>query len=166
MLANMRSKAAIKAHPIHPALVPYPFAFLSGALLFDVLAVLSGRAAFHLTAEHLTVAGIAAGVLAAIPGVIDYVYTLPPNSSGKKRATTHALLNVSALVVFGAAWFLREADAAASIATLGLELIGTGALFYSGLARRHARHPQYGGGRSSVRERRQMAGRVDCHDKG
>jgi nitrite reductase/ring-hydroxylating ferredoxin subunit/uncharacterized membrane protein len=128
----MRSRAAIKSHPIHPALIPYPFAFLSGALLFDLAGLLPGRAAFHGTAAHLTAAGVAAGLLAAIPGVIDYVYTVPPNSSGRKRATTHALLNVAALALFAASWLLREPNGAASGATLGLEILGTAGLFYSG----------------------------------
>jgi nitrite reductase/ring-hydroxylating ferredoxin subunit/uncharacterized membrane protein len=128
----MRSKAAFQGHPIHPSLIPYPFAFLSGALVFDLLGLLPGWATFHGTASHLTIAGILAGLLAAVPGVIDYVYTVPPNSSGKKRATTHALLNVGALVLFAGAWFLRDPEGAPSIATLGLELVATGGLFYSG----------------------------------
>lgn len=128
----MRSRASYQGHPIHPGLIPFPFAFLSGALIFDFLGLLSDRVSFHGTAAHLTVAGILAGVLAAIPGAIDYVYTMPPNSSGKKRATTHAILNVSALILFAGAWGLREAGGAPSIATLGLELLGTAGLFYSG----------------------------------
>jgi len=132
MLGTMRSRAAFKSHPIHPALIPFPFAFLTGALLFDLVGLLPGRAPFHGTAAHLTVAGILAGLLAAVPGAIDYVYTVPPNSSGKKRATTHALLNVAALLLFATAWVLREPEGAPSIATLAFELVGTSGLFYSG----------------------------------
>lgn len=132
MLQVMRSRASFQGHPIHPGLIPFPFAFLSGALLFDLLGWIVGRSEFYATAGHLTVAGILAGLVAAIPGAIDYVYTMPPNSSGKKRATTHALLNVSALILFAAGWFMRDASAAPSMVTLGLELVGTGGLFYSG----------------------------------
>ena len=32
----MRSRAHFKAHPIHPALIPFPFAFLLGAVAFDL----------------------------------------------------------------------------------------------------------------------------------
>jgi nitrite reductase/ring-hydroxylating ferredoxin subunit/uncharacterized membrane protein len=132
MLAIMRSRAAFKGHPIHPALIAFPFAFLSGAFLFDLLGLIAGHATFHDTAAQLTVAGILAGLLAAIPGAIDYVYTMPPNSSGKKRATTHAILNVSALILFAGGWFLRDATGAPSVATIALELLGTAGLSYSG----------------------------------
>src|SRR5688500_6355272 len=97
----MRSRASFKAHPLHPALIPFPFAFLSGAALFDVAGWLVGSAALSMSAAHLTLAGIGAGLLAAVPGVIDYLYTVPPDSSGKARATRHAAGNVAALVLFG-----------------------------------------------------------------
>ena len=128
----MRSRAHVKAHPIHPSLIPFPFAFLIGALFFDALGVILGRPALWTTGKHLTLAGIAAGLLAAVPGVIDYVYTVPPNSSGKKRATRHALGNVTALVLFGGSWLLRGDGGAPGVATLLLELVGSGVLAYSG----------------------------------
>ena len=31
----MKSKAVALGHPIHPMLIPFPFAFLTGAVLFD-----------------------------------------------------------------------------------------------------------------------------------
>ena len=127
----MRSRAALKAHPLHPSLIPFPFAFLAGALLFDALGILQKNPAFCVTAGHLTVAGVAAGVLAAVPGLLDYLYTVPPASSGKTRATRHALLNVTALVLFTAGWFLREPDGP-SLATMACEIAGAGALVYAG----------------------------------
>jgi uncharacterized membrane protein len=39
----MRSKASIRGHPIHPALIVFPFAFLSGALVFDIAGRLADR---------------------------------------------------------------------------------------------------------------------------
>ena len=129
---HMRSYANVKAHPLHPALVPFPFAFLSGALLFDAAGVFSGRPALGLTGAHLTIAGLAAGLLAASPGALDYFYTVPPRSSGKARATRHALGNVTALVLFAAAFALRGDDWSPTLATLGLELVATLVLGYAG----------------------------------
>ena len=128
----MRSKAQIKGHPIHPALIPFPFAFLFGAAAFDLVGSAFTRPALSLTAGHLTLAGIAAGLLAAVPGAIDYFYSVPPRSSGADRATEHAIGNVSALVLFGAAWSLRNADWSSTPLTLALEAVGTLALAYSG----------------------------------
>lgn len=104
----MRSRASFRGHPIHPALIPFPFAFLYGAFVFDALGRLLGRPALWETGYHLAPAGVAMGLLAAVPGVIDYRHTVPPASSGKRRATRHALLNGSSLLVFAAAWLLRD----------------------------------------------------------
>lgn len=128
----MRSRAHFKAHPIHPALIPFPFAFLTGALLFDVLGLLAGSRALSTTAAHLTIAGLASGVLAAIPGVIDYVYSVPPKSSGKQRATRHAVANVLALALFLLAFLLRDRSWAPSAPSIGFELFGALVLGYAG----------------------------------
>lgn len=128
----MKSTASIKAHPVHPALIPFPFAFLTAAPLFDIAGMIAGDAALATTAGHLVLAGIATGLLAAIPGAVDYVYTVPPQSSGKKRATRHALLNVTALVVFALAWMLRG-DGPPALWIVGLEVAGAAVLAYSGL---------------------------------
>ena len=128
----MRSRAHFKAHPIHPAIIPFPFAFLTAALPFDALGILLGNPGLWMTGGYLTIAGLATGLLAAIPGAIDYVYTVPPESSGKRRATQHAAGNVLALILFGAAFALRADTWQPGIATIGLELVGAGALVYSG----------------------------------
>ncbi len=129
----MRSHAQIKAHPIHPSLIPFPFAFLWGALLFDLAALLWDAPALGTTASHLIVAGVAAGVIAAVPGVIDYVMTVPPDSSGKRRATRHAIGNVSALALFTMAWFQRADAGVQPGLPLVLEAAGAALLSYAGL---------------------------------
>jgi nitrite reductase/ring-hydroxylating ferredoxin subunit/uncharacterized membrane protein len=128
----LRSRAQVKAHPIHPALIPFPFAFLTGSAVFDVIGVTSGAPALWTTGAHLQLAGIGTGLLAAVPGVIDYIYTVPPNSSGKTRATRHALGNIGALLLFGAAWLFRGPQFEPGAASLTLALVGAGLLAYAG----------------------------------
>jgi nitrite reductase/ring-hydroxylating ferredoxin subunit/uncharacterized membrane protein len=128
----MRSRAHFKTHPLHPALIPFPFAFLFGAAAFDALTVLLDGFSLSRTAAHLTAAGIVAGLVAAVPGAIDYAWTVPPRSSGKTRATKHALGNVTALLLFALSWWLRADDGSASTATLVLEFVGAAVLGYSG----------------------------------
>lgn len=128
----MRSRAHFKAHPIHPALIPFPFAFLLGAVAFDLAGILFDNRSFGTTAAHLTIAGLGAGILAAVPGTIDYVYSVPPRSSGKQRATKHALGNVLSLALFALAFAMRSGDGTAGSLTLGLETIGGLSLAYSG----------------------------------
>lgn len=128
----MRSTASIRSHPIHPMLVPFPFAFLVGSFVFDALGTMAVRPAFSETARHLAVAGIATGLLAAAPGLIDYLYTVPPASSARARALTHALANAGALVLFALGLWLRGPDDPADLPVLVLELVGVGALAYAG----------------------------------
>jgi len=128
----VRSRASFRAHPLHPALIPFPFAFLSGAAVFDVAAWLWRSDPLSISAAHLTLAGIAGGLLAAVPGVIDYLYTVPPASSGKARATRHGAGNVIALALFGLAFATRETDWTATGLTVVLEAVGAMVLGYAG----------------------------------
>jgi len=127
----MRVRASFKGHPVHPMLIPFPFAFLTGALVFDLLGQWLGTMELSYTGRHLTIAGLAAGVAAAVPGAIDYFGSVPPESSAKRRATTHALLNLGALALFAIAYALRT-DGEASPGTIALELAGAGVLAVSG----------------------------------
>ncbi len=119
----MRSRASYDGHPIHPMLIPFPFAFLTGAFFFDAIAWWVGDMDFAYTGRNLTLAGVGMGLVAAIPGVIDYFGSVPPNSTGKKRATKHALANSSALVLFAASFMLRN-DGEATTATLVVQFVG------------------------------------------
>jgi uncharacterized membrane protein/nitrite reductase/ring-hydroxylating ferredoxin subunit len=121
----MRSKASFRGHPIHPALIPFPFAFLYGAFLFDLGGRILGRPLWWTVGSYLVVAGIAMAFVAAVPGFIDYLYTVPPRSTGKRRATRHLLANLSAVALFAIAWWLRgSADAPPEVAQLALEATG------------------------------------------
>jgi uncharacterized membrane protein/nitrite reductase/ring-hydroxylating ferredoxin subunit len=129
----MRSCASVKGHPIHPALIPFPFAFLVGALLFDAAGRLWQRSAWWTTGAYLAAAGILAALVAAIPGFIDYVFTVPPNSTAKRRATRHLLVNLSAVGLFAVAWRLRgDAGAEPAGVVLALEAAGVGLLSAGG----------------------------------
>lgn len=102
-----RSKASFRGHPSHPALIPFPLAFMTGAFVFDVAGVLMDAPPLWATGAHLAVAGVGTGLIAAIPGLIDFVYTVPPDSSAKQRATRHMVLMLSAMLLFALARWLR-----------------------------------------------------------
>lgn len=118
----MQSQASIQGHPIHPMAIVYPFAFLTGAFGFNAAATMSRNRDLKTVADHLVPAGIAAGLLAAVPGVIDYLNSVPPESSAKARAAKHALLNVTGLGLFTASWLLgrHHRHSAAQLALQGL----------------------------------------------
>jgi nitrite reductase/ring-hydroxylating ferredoxin subunit/uncharacterized membrane protein len=128
----MRSRASFQGHPIHAAVVPFPFAFLTGALAFDVFGWLFAQPAWRATATHLIAAGVLSALVAAVPGAIDYIYTVPPQSSGKRRATRHMLFNLSAVAAMTAAWILRQTSASA-LTIVGVEALGVALLCYGSL---------------------------------
>jgi nitrite reductase/ring-hydroxylating ferredoxin subunit/uncharacterized membrane protein len=125
----MKSKAVLFGHPLHPMLIPFPFAFLTGAAVFDVVGWFAGDQSFWTTGAYLSTAGIVTAVVAAVPGAIDYIYTVPPASSGRSRATKHMLTNLSAVALFAVAWSLRgAAPAPPGVAVLLLEVVAALAL--------------------------------------
>lgn len=133
----MRSSANLSGHPIHPMLVVFPFAYLFGSACLNLWARASGRRRWHQTARDMNTLGLATACAAAIPGIVDYTFAVPPKSSAKERATKHMLSNVSALALFAAAraggrrdgrpapWTHAAELAAASLLTAGGWLGGT-----------------------------------------
>src|SRR5437870_2227526 len=129
----MKSTAQIRGHPIHPMLVAFPVAFLYGALGFDAAGWLLHWQSGWTTGAYLSLAAIAAGIIAAVPGLVDYFYAVPPNSSGRMRATQHMIINGSALAAFAAAWVWRDrASFLPGTLTLLLEAAGVSLVTWGG----------------------------------
>ena len=120
----MRSKAHLKSHPLHPILVAFPIAFFIGAVVFDLLSAIKGNDSFWQTGYYLSIAGIIGAVLAAVPGAIDYFLTVPPKSSAKKRATQHAIINLTNLALFAFAVYYRRTTDADTTIVLAIEIAG------------------------------------------
>jgi uncharacterized membrane protein/nitrite reductase/ring-hydroxylating ferredoxin subunit len=127
----MKSSAHIKGHPIHPILVMFPIAFFIGAFVFDIIGLAHER--YSGTAVYLIIAGLIGGVLAAIPGLIDYNATVPPHSTAKKRAATHGLVNTFVMLLFAVALAYRlKAEDPSIVVILALEVVGVVFLCYAG----------------------------------
>jgi nitrite reductase/ring-hydroxylating ferredoxin subunit/uncharacterized membrane protein len=120
----MKSKANIKGHPLHPILISFPIAFLIGTFLFEAIGVITGRGDMNHIAYYLEIAGIGFALLAAVPGFIDFVFTVPPASSGKRRAAKHGIINVTVVVIFAVAWFMRRQPGISVYLLLALEALG------------------------------------------
>jgi nitrite reductase/ring-hydroxylating ferredoxin subunit/uncharacterized membrane protein len=129
----MRSSAHLEGHPIHPMLVGFPAAYLFGSACIDACAAAADRPDWFRTARHMRALGIATALVAAVPGIIDYVFAVPPKSSAKTRATNHMIANVSALALFGLARFDKRADAERpSWPAMTAELCGAGLVAVAG----------------------------------
>ncbi|WP_121356116.1 DUF2231 domain-containing protein [Flavisolibacter nicotianae] len=128
----MKSRASLKSHPLHPILVSFPIAFFVGAFVFDLLSLVFSKPSLQATGYHLVIAGIAGAVLAAVPGFLDFLYTVPPESSAKKRAAQHGLLNSGNLVLFIVIFFLRRNSSLALPVLVVLEAMGVAILSTAG----------------------------------
>jgi len=129
----MRSVAQFRAHPIHPMLVAFPIAFLTGALIFDAAGRLASWPGGWSTGAYLSLAAIASGLIAGVPGFLDYLHVVPPESSGRSRATTHMIVNLSALAAFAVGWAFRDrATLLPGAGTLFLEAAGVGLVTWGG----------------------------------
>lgn len=128
----MRSKAHLKSHPLHPMLIPFPLAFFTGTFLFDIVGYVISNFSFWQTGSYLQIAGVGFALLAAVPGIIDYTYTVPPKSSAKKRAATHGLLNVVNVLLQAGVWWYRRGLDDMPLLVLVLEAAGLTLLVIAG----------------------------------
>jgi uncharacterized membrane protein/nitrite reductase/ring-hydroxylating ferredoxin subunit len=129
----MRTTANFKGHPIHSILVAFPIAFLTAAFVSDVVGKIIDSDQWWRAGAGLALAGIITALLAAIPGFIDYFYSIPPRSSAKRRATYHLSVNLTVVVLFAVAWTLRGWPQPEPTATvLVLEAVALGLLMIGG----------------------------------
>ena len=124
----MESTARFAGHPIHPMLIPYPFAFLSSAAVFDLAGRIKRRESLWTTGAHLANAGIATALVAAVPGLVDYLFTIPWKTTAKKRATYHMFANLGGLALFALASARRDRSGRPGPDALALEVLGTALL--------------------------------------
>lgn len=129
---HMKSAANIKGHPIHPIIIAFPIAFFMGCFLFDLLGIALDNQDLWQVGYYLEIAGVVFALLAAIPGIIDYLRVVPPASSAKKRAAKHGILNTTVLLLFLAVFIYRHGSGANAYVVLVLELVGVVLLSISG----------------------------------
>jgi len=98
----------IRGRRLHPVLVLAPLSALTTAFAADVVGTLLDAPELWIAAWYLSIAGVVAGLVAAVPGARDWLRAVPPGG-GRVRATLHGLVNGLALMLFAAAWFVRGA---------------------------------------------------------
>jgi uncharacterized membrane protein len=144
-------------------LITYPFAFLTGGWGFGMAGAMWRREELKTVSRYLVPTGVAAGLLAAVPGIIDYRYSVPPESSGKERATKHAIINTTALALFAAGWLLgtrtRRPVVPLALQTLGAAAISVGGWMGGTLAYRNQIGVDHRYANAGTRRRGRTAGR-------
>ena len=103
----MESKAKILGHAAHPILIVFPLGLLATAVIFDVIRLVTGDAKWSDVAYYLIGAGVIGGVVAAVPGLIDWL-AIPAGTRAKRIGLWHAVGNDVVLVLFAVSWWLRR----------------------------------------------------------
>jgi uncharacterized membrane protein len=129
----MESKVKLLGHPIHPMLIVFPLGLLAMSLIFDVIRLLTDNAVFAEVAYWNILAGVIAGLLAAIPGAIDY-FAIPAGTRAKRVGLMHGVGNVVVVLLFAISWFLRrgEPDHIPGTLALLLSVLGAGTALFTG----------------------------------
>lgn len=102
----MESKAKLFGHPIHPMLIVLPLGLLSAAVIFDVVYLITGEAAFSTVAFWNIAAGVIGGLSAAVFGAWDW-WNIPQETRAKRIGLWHGGGNVVVVVLFALSWVLR-----------------------------------------------------------
>lgn len=141
-LSAIPSKAAIRGHPIHPILVTFPLAFLVALPVVDIVYGVTGRVFWADAAFVLLSAGLIAGALAALVGLVDFAGI----RAVRKRRTAwwHVFANAGALTLALVNLLVRVGERADAVLPVGLllsvvtaGLLAAGGWFGGELSYRH-----------------------------
>ena len=121
----MESKAKVLGHPVHPMLIVFPLGLLVTGVIFDIIRFATGDGRWSQIAYYMFGAGIIGGLVAAVPGVIDFV-AIPAGTRAKRIGLLHGVGNVVVVLLFAWSWLLRS-DAPQEPEALALILSFAGA---------------------------------------
>lgn len=126
------SSIAIGGHPLHPMLITFPIAFLSGALGSDLAYWWSGDPFWARASLWLVGSGLAMGLLAALAGMLDFM--LIKEIRRHVTSWSHFLIAIMLLSLAATNWWLRIDDPAREILPWGIYLsaVSTVALAVAG----------------------------------
>lgn len=103
----MESRFKLLGHSVHQMLIVFPLGLLATAAVFDLLQLATGNSTLSVVAWYLIAAGVTGGLIAAIPGLIDWL-AIPPGTRAKAIGTLHGLGNVVVLLLFAGSWLMRR----------------------------------------------------------
>lgn len=120
----MKAKATLLGHPIHQMLIVLPFGLLAMSTIFDVIVAIRPSPQLAAASFWNIVAGVAAGLVAAVFGVIDWT-GIPANTRAKRLGLLHGASMVVVVGMFAVSAILRVDNVghAAGTASLVLELV-------------------------------------------
>ena len=105
----MESRAKLLGHPVHQMLIPIPAGLFIVAAVLDVADLFVDAAWISTVTFWNLVIGIFAALLAAVFGLADWT-KIPSETRAKRIGTLHGIGNVTAVVLFSVAVWLRAQE--------------------------------------------------------
>ena len=103
----MDARAKLLGHPIHQMLIVFPLGLLATSFFFDLGARFAGIDQLAIASYWMLITGVAAGLLAALFGLIDFL-AIPSGTRAKRIGLLHGAGNVVVTAIFFASWFVRR----------------------------------------------------------
>jgi uncharacterized membrane protein len=118
----MSTPASVARHPIHPILVSLPIGLWVFSVVADLVFQLGwGGPAWTAVAFYTLGGGIVGAVLAAVPGLIDFLSIT--DAKAWRVGVIHMVANLIALVIFGVSFWLRWVETAGFLPA-GCSIVG------------------------------------------
>jgi uncharacterized membrane protein len=128
----MESRVKVAGHPLHQMLIVFPLGLLATAVIFDVIFLVTDNPQWTLAAFYMIAAGVVGGLLAAVPGAVDW-YAIPRRTRAKRIGLIHGVGNVIVVALFALSWLLRrDQPAAPPTEAIVAGLLGAGLAIVTG----------------------------------
>jgi len=99
----------IAGHAVHPMLVVFPLGLLATSVVWDICRLATGHPSWGTVAFWTIVAGVVGGLLAAVPGFVDWV-AIPGGTRAKRVGVYHMVLNLTVVGLFVVSLIARGAS--------------------------------------------------------
>jgi uncharacterized membrane protein len=126
----MTTRIAIAGHPIHAMLVTIPIGLWVFSLVSDIVFALTGDIRWDVTAYFTLGGGIVGALLAAVPGLLDF---LGLHEARERRvAIAHLSLNLAIVAVQAINFWLRGQASIGERIPMLISIVAVAALVVSG----------------------------------
>jgi len=119
----MKARVRVAGHALHPMLIVFPLGLLATSLVWDICRLATGNPTWGVVGFWTIVAGVVGGLLAAVPGFIDWL-AIPNDTRAKSIGVTHMVLNLVVVGLFVLSAALRATTPG------GYAMAGAGRMFW------------------------------------
>ncbi|HZG94278.1 MAG TPA: DUF2231 domain-containing protein [Mycobacteriales bacterium] len=108
-VGSVESHSKAAGHATHPMLVTFPLGLLMAAAVFDIAWLITDDDRWAHAAFHALAAAVITGVVAMVPGFIDYRH-VPADTRARSVGRLHAIGNVVLVAMLALSWLARRGN--------------------------------------------------------